>query len=283
MNPRIVLVDAEHPYDTRMMHSLDLALVGFLTALFRSAEGQDTVVVLKSDHGLQGGPYVADQVLQYEQKSPMLHILYPQARSADWSAAMQNSDKLVSAFDLHKTLANVIAGRTAASAVASNGPRWAYSLAAERIPASRTCEDAGIGIDYCACANAEQLYVHGKRANRWSPHRPLESVCNRYAAETLGAESANSCSGTKEYYYHGEQMMVSWELDGIMPPVPQVSARFAAEHRCQGCQAGGKDDGGAALVDGVCQEWCSSYGYCGYGADYRQGTRCGDNVTGNPS
>ena len=51
----------------------------------------------------------------------------------------------------------------------------------------------------------------------------------------------------------------------------------ACPARCKNCKDGGSNDGGMPVnSDGVCEYFCSKYGYCGNTEKYKTGVNCSE-------
>ena len=51
----------------------------------------------------------------------------------------------------------------------------------------------------------------------------------------------------------------------------------ACPARCKSCKGGGSNDGGMPVnSDGVCEYFCSKYGYCGNTTKYKTGVDCSE-------
>ena len=180
---------AAHSYKTDIpafvyaTHLLDQVLPAFLEAFLKSPAGRDTVVVLRSDHGLQSGPWAFEFSQQWEHKQPMLHLLLPYAVATPEVRARlaDNSARLVTSFDLYNTLMGILTSSAPAttrgggsSEVPLKGPiPWAYNLLTQHVPENRSCSSAGVARNFCGCANEETGEIDGE-----SPLRPLTGICN---------------------------------------------------------------------------------------------------------
>jgi len=173
---------------------MDAALEGFLGRMLARADMDNTLVVLRGDHGLQLEGQVADYSTQVEQKRPVTYVVSPRdwvqpvrrlgrkfGNAVEEDALSVNADRLVTGFDLHRTLLRVIEGGGAApmdgpGALPTAAP-WAVDVLGGAVPAERTCADANIPMDFCACVN-EYAHVDGLRGDAGTPHAPRGGVCN---------------------------------------------------------------------------------------------------------
>ena len=141
-------IDLEDP---AILEYFDGLLARHLRTLLKSDTYANTAVLLHSDHGTQNAAVVHDWSGQVEQKQPWTWLLVPRALAGARGAAVgvANEDKLVTPYDLHKTLRGII--DPSPDPGQSHGPSWAFDLLAEHVPSDRSCYDARIPF---ACANA---------------------------------------------------------------------------------------------------------------------------------
>lgn len=114
-------------------------------------DGRDTFIVLRSDHGLQGGPYPIDYSTQIEHMRPFTTILAPTKHpilSIEQFAS--NQDRLATGFDIYHSIrylmsASISADQKESKLLFDSGiPRWSYNLFRESIPLTRGCKEAKI-------------------------------------------------------------------------------------------------------------------------------------------
>mmetsp|Transcript_29144 Transcript_29144/g.57921 ORF Transcript_29144/g.57921 Transcript_29144/m.57921 type:complete len:279 (-) Transcript_29144:1255-2091(-) len=118
----------------------DALLAAFLRGLLAD-HGRDTVVVVRSDHGRQGGPARREHAAQAE------HVLVVPGR-VPTTVVRRNADAaLVTGFDLHRTLVGVVTG------AGGGGTPWSVDLLRAEVPQNRTCAEAGVPQRYCRCSN----------------------------------------------------------------------------------------------------------------------------------
>ena len=131
---------------TRAAEAYDSLLADFLKRFLENTS--NTIIIIRSDHGLQGGRQTRDYSTQIEALRPWTELIVPRAFSdLSLHSLYRNQDRLVTGHDLYKTLATaVVAGET------SNMPPpggWAIDFLSNVIPDSRTCFDASVPADYC--------------------------------------------------------------------------------------------------------------------------------------
>ena len=175
------------------LEAVDGALRSFVRTLFRpSRSGGATALLLRGDHGLQNGPSAIEWSTQVEQRAPWAVLVVPRAAlPAGGAAALRaNRERLVTGFDLHKTLLGIIArgaGPRDVEAQTAGGPTWAYDLSTEIVPEDRTCEQARVPELYCACAQ------------KLSP--PAFGICHgdQHGSELHGPLYCNRTAGWEPY------------------------------------------------------------------------------------
>lgn len=98
---------------------------------------------------------------------------------------MRNAPQLVTGYDLHSTLSHIIRSDGVIKSTPPSKqpgvkwrvPPWSYDLLTEIIPNERTCDDAFVPLDHCACVN-EYLQVKDLRGGEGTPHAPRDGICN---------------------------------------------------------------------------------------------------------
>ena len=149
--------------------AFDEVLADFVREMMHRDDAHKTVLLIHSDHGLQGGPLATEFSTQAEHRNPFAYLVYPLSMDDD-EIARSASSSLLTPFDLHKTLAGVIGARS--------GPSWAYDVLRERVPENRTCDEAFIPVEYCPCMNENIEMKDEERYPGGSPHAPRPGVCN---------------------------------------------------------------------------------------------------------
>merc|ERR1712060_190309 len=121
-----------------------------------------------SDHGVQNPEEkLREYSLQLEIRMPWMQMLVP--RRLYSSIASVNRELLVTPLDLHRTVAAVIGAESIAT------PPWAFNLLQESIPPDRSCMDARVPPDFCACENE---FLSQSPNIRDCPYAPKLSNCN---------------------------------------------------------------------------------------------------------
>jgi len=144
-------------YQSLGVEAYDDYLSIFLQEMLGRKDAEDTIIVLRSDHGLQGGPSPIDFSFQVEHMHPFNNLIVPEKnRNLSVEALLSNEKELVTGFDLYKTLRLIIDPRIATEDVNMHDQPvtlkdWSYDLINDKVPSDRTCEDAKIPLEYCPC------------------------------------------------------------------------------------------------------------------------------------
>jgi len=132
----------------RAAEAFDDSLHQFLSEFFAREDTGETIVVVRADHGLQDGPMFSEYSAQVEASRPFMEVIVPERlRGLSLEALWRNQDRLVSGYDLYKTLATaMVADGTDTGAPL---PSWAVDLFAEEVPTQRSCWEARIPAASC--------------------------------------------------------------------------------------------------------------------------------------
>jgi hypothetical protein len=144
---------AAHDYSfewIKMVSSLeayDEQLASFLERIVSSKEFENTIVVVRADHGLQGGPSTVDYSMQLEHREPWTQVVIPIALAGESLPVLaENQDRLATGYDLYHSLRGTMSSMDVAPI-----PDWSYNFFDSIIPKERSCEKAKIPIDFCPC------------------------------------------------------------------------------------------------------------------------------------
>ena len=144
---------AAHDYNfewIRMISGLeeyDAQLALFLESMVTRNDFDNTVIVVRTDHGMQGGPTTVDYSQQVEHREPWTQIIIPSGLAGvSLDTLATNQDRLATGYDLYHTFRNLMSSKDAAPI-----PSWSYDLFTSTIPAERSCNDAKIPVDFCPC------------------------------------------------------------------------------------------------------------------------------------
>lgn len=133
--------------------SYDEKLLEFVTSIMSMKGAGDTMVVLRSDHGLQGGPMTNDYSTQIEHSRPWTQMLFSSTIEAISPKSLANLEKnqrrLASGFDLYTTLRSFMSTEELSPSL----PPWSINLFTNEIPKSRSCGDAKLDLELCRNEN----------------------------------------------------------------------------------------------------------------------------------
>jgi hypothetical protein len=125
----------------------------FLKSMLSREDAKSTVIILRSDHGLQRGPMAMDYSTQVEHTRPWTELLVPESLPGLSKAAFfQNQNRLTNGFDLYNTLRALMTEHSDGPVQMNNTaaiPDWSFNLLRTAIPANRTCRDARLDPAFC--------------------------------------------------------------------------------------------------------------------------------------
>ncbi|KAL5279302.1 hypothetical protein ACFFRR_003721 [Megaselia abdita] len=115
----------------------------------------ETIVILVSDHGSRFGPARQTKIGSIEENLPFLRISFPPSILTEEvkKAVEINRARLISPFDIHKTLLDLIGEDTSIE-----GCEYCQSIL-KPISPERNCDDAGIPKWYCSCNEFTDLEI----------------------------------------------------------------------------------------------------------------------------
>ena len=145
-------------YQSLGIEAYDEYLSKFLYEMLQRKDASDTIIVLRSDHGIQGGTAPIDFSAQVEHMAPFNNLIVPEKfRGSSWLQNLYaNQDKLVTGYDLYNTIRGIVRPHYKGGAGPVKGydngiPEWSYNLLSDVVPDDRTCEEAKIPVDFCPC------------------------------------------------------------------------------------------------------------------------------------
>jgi hypothetical protein len=176
--PKFALINAvaapdDSPSSMNMIsysEAYDAQLAKFLELMTSRHDFSNTVIVLRADHRLQGGPATLEYSLQVEHRDPWTQIILPKKMEGRVSleALFENQNKLATGFDLYRTIRELMGSGKTTSISEPAIPDWSLNLLQTVIPNGRTCRDAKIPVDFCPCEEE-------------APDRPPSfGVCNSF-------------------------------------------------------------------------------------------------------
>lgn len=148
--------------------SEDAQVLKTLQSLEQLGTFNTTMVVFLSDHGVRVGDFRRTRIGWYEDRLPFLFVSIPEwyksAHDKDYTNLLNNADKLVSPFDVYKTLSHVLHGDDMKEPL---GCETCHSLLDE-VPSDRSCADAGVSPHWCACHDLVELPVSRSTTEYWA-------------------------------------------------------------------------------------------------------------------
>ncbi|KAL1436950.1 hypothetical protein MTO96_048971 [Rhipicephalus appendiculatus] len=173
---------------------LDEPLFDFFKGLSNRGVLDSTVVLLLSDHGARYGSTRRSELGRYEDKTPFCFLALPKRflrEHPEVAARLEtNQRRLITAYDLHATLLSL----STLPSFSPNRTRHGLNLFAN-IPADRTCADASIPAQFCACLGAHSEMRDNSAALEFA----------RYAIAYMNALA--------EFHFPGKCLV--WRLDRV--------------------------------------------------------------------
>jgi len=98
-----------------------------------------------------------DFSLQVEHRHPWTEILVPEDLVLSKSALFNNQARMLTGFDLYRTIRSLLSDRNAASS--EHGiPNWSFDILAKEISKNRTCEEAKVDPELCRRQRVSREY-----------------------------------------------------------------------------------------------------------------------------
>lgn len=152
--------------DYNLVQTLDEHLTNGFKKLHDDNQLNNTFLFIMGDHGRRFGPVRQSQSGKLEEKLPFLAVIPPpwfsKVYPESYSNLVKNKNRLVTVFDLHKTMRHFL-NFTKDGGVGEINNR-AISLLHE-IPTLRTCKDAHIKPHFCACLNWKPISNPSRNVN----------------------------------------------------------------------------------------------------------------------
>ena len=121
---------------------------------------RNSLIVFFSDHGTRISSYVYTDVGFYEARLPFMYVVVPpwfqNKRKTLYLNLKRNSRKLTSNFDIFKTLIHVVQNKFQSEEPSDKSATIGQSLF-QNVLSNRTCQDAGIPEQWCACIKLIRL------------------------------------------------------------------------------------------------------------------------------
>jgi hypothetical protein len=181
--PRFGVVVLEETHMQEFMESVDQELAQFIEDLLRSADNrnlfgtQNLAMVIMSDHGLHFTSEFKVPTGKIANKQPFNYLLLPKqylyANPTETEKLLHNSKALTTPFDLRATVQYWLTGRDWSADVVQHkqqptlsgqdkelhdalrqqvfASKYGTGLMNQQLPYNRTCDMAGVPIDFCGC------------------------------------------------------------------------------------------------------------------------------------
>ncbi|XP_017076017.2 LOW QUALITY PROTEIN: uncharacterized protein LOC108111158 [Drosophila eugracilis] len=173
---------------------LDDKFMEYLELMRKHKVFERSIVILVSDQGQKESDFVKLPNAFLEERLPMLHIYLPEWFLIAYPKYAENlhlnRNRLTSPFDLHNTLNHLLSLNTSNTNELS--PLQYCSTCQSLfhlVPQNRSCDEAGIGMNWCACnefvplPNDDRSYFLGKllvfHINKWMLKRRFNRFCQR--------------------------------------------------------------------------------------------------------
>jgi len=133
----------------------------FLETMLSGTHRRHTMIIIRSDHGLQKGPLSMDFALQVEHRHPWTEVLVPESLVVSKSALFKNQDRMLTGYDLYQTMRLLMSDRTNGRNSEGGIPDWSFDILAEEISQNRTCEEAKVDTELCRKSGVKQTRQYG--------------------------------------------------------------------------------------------------------------------------
>lgn len=127
----------------------DEHLSAFLEKMVSRDDFENTMIIIRSDHGLQRGPTAMNYNLQVEHTRPWTEILVPESLpSLSKKVLFENQNRLTSGYDLYHTIRSLMEVESLSTPLAPLA-NWTYDLLSMPVPSDRTCKEARVDEELC--------------------------------------------------------------------------------------------------------------------------------------
>ena len=141
----------------------DQPLYEFLQWMKSNGHLERSILIVGSDHGFRLGGASSTYIGRIENNMPFLMVYIPEILKLKYPWLQKNleynTDKLISPFDVHETIKDVLYARfkekRSNTVYLSRKNRSLFS----KIPKARTCTDAGIPAQFCSCFDSVSVSV----------------------------------------------------------------------------------------------------------------------------
>lgn len=144
--------------DVNSAGSADEPYYNFFKQLHERDLIRNTVIFFFSDHGMRFGNIRETYIGKLEERLPFMYVVLPkwlQEAHPYLAKNMQtNSHRLTTPFDVYETLVDILHfnGHEKAASTLARGVSWF-----REVPATRSCDKAGILPHWCTCVHHERL------------------------------------------------------------------------------------------------------------------------------
>ena len=157
-----------HTTDINQVAEMDSDLADWLIQVDREGLVQDKLVLVGGDHGNRFSRSRLSLGGRIEERMPFMAVSLPRKLQDGRSKAQldENADKLVTHFDLHKTIQSLLPSSPPAEKnQPSENTRTPISLL-RPIPSNRSCSEAGVPPSYCICTPEKYLSLRSPEARK---------------------------------------------------------------------------------------------------------------------
>ena len=141
----------------------DQPLYEFLQWMKSNGHLERSILIVGSDHGFRLGGASSTYIGRIENNMPFLMVYIPEILKMKYPWLQKNleynTDKLISPFDIHETLMDVLYGRFSEKRLDNVYKKRTNRSLFSKIPKTRTCVDAGIPPQYCTCYDSTSVSV----------------------------------------------------------------------------------------------------------------------------
>ncbi|ODN02109.1 hypothetical protein Ocin01_04569 [Orchesella cincta] len=197
------LTDLTHE-DTLQLGVMDYLLAATLRRMQTEGLLENTVLLIMSDHGYRFKSVRRTIRGWYEDKLPMFWISIPpslQKSHKHWKEALvHNSRELVTPFDVHEMLRDILLLSLPKRAMKLDQQRKSHGISLFKKHPHRSCEEASIPEQYCACyvpttyGENQTLIMLGAQAIVSHINNIIPPSCKRF--KILKVTSSGMLSGT---------------------------------------------------------------------------------------
>ena len=164
----------EIPHDSENnLSSIEEYFLNTLKNLDKKGALENTILLVYGDHGLRWGKIRISPVGYLEERLPFFSIALPlrfKEKFPRHTANLEaNKNKLVTFLDVHKTLLNLLDLKESSVPFSYDGKERSISLFSRILP-NRTCADAHIPQEFCACIKYQTISLKNKTVMRAAIH-----------------------------------------------------------------------------------------------------------------